>query len=208
MKATDPQIIREITVQEEDHSVHAFTRNVLTQQTRAAHRMKAASDQRASELLCKVLEDSNSSAHISHVPTSSVRVVMGSSMAISATKAISHVREQTAISPGITITENRMEVISRVRAASSHVRVAMDSHVRVDTDSHVRADTDSHVRVASSHVRVATDSSVRVAMDSHVRVAMDSHVRAAMDSSVRVATSSVAATSSAHRATILTPSTA
>ena len=55
MKATDPQIIREITVQEEDHSVHAFTRNVLTQQTRAAHRMKAASDQRASELLCKVL---------------------------------------------------------------------------------------------------------------------------------------------------------
>ena len=200
MKATDPQIIREITVQEEDHSVHAFTRNVLTQQTRAAHRMKAASDQRASELLCKVLEDSNSSAHISHVPTSSVRVVMGSSMAISATKAISHVREQTAISPGITITENRMEVISRVRAASSHVRAAMDSHVRVDTDSHVRA--------ASSHVRVATDSSVRVAMDSHVRVAMDSHVRAAMDSSVRVATSSVAATSSAHRATILTPSTA
>ena len=193
MKATDPQIIREITVQEEDHSAHAFTRNVLTQQTRAAHRMKAASDQRASELLCKVLEDSNSSAHISHVPTSSVRVVMGSSMAISATKAISHVREQTAISPGITITENRMEVISRVRAASSHVRVAMDSHVRVDTDSHVRVDTDSHVRAA---------------MDSHVRVAMDSHVRAAMDSSVRVATSSVAATSSAHRATILTPSTA
>ena len=185
MKATDPQIIREIIVQEEDHSVHAFTRNVLTQQTRAAHRMKAASDQRASELLCKVLEDSNSSAHISHVPTSSVRVVMGSSMAISATKAISHVREQTAISPGIIITENRMEVISRVRAASSHVRAAMDSHVRVDTDSHVR-----------------------VAMDSHVRVAMDSHVRAAMDSSVRVATSSVAATSSAHRATILTPSTA
>ena len=184
MKATDPQIIREIIVQEEDHSVHAFTRNVLTQQTRAAHRMKAASDQRASELLCKVLEDS-SSAHISHVPTSSVRVVMGSSMAISATKAISHVREQTAISPGITITENRMEVISRVRAASSHVRAAMDSHVRVDTDSHVRVDTDSHVRVA-----------------------MDSHVRAAMDSSVRVATSSVAATSSAHRATILTPSTA
>ena len=169
MKATDPQIIREIIVQEEDHSVHAFTRNVLTQQTRAAHRMKVASDQRASELLCKVLEDSNSSAHISHVPTSSVRVVMGSSMAISATKAISHVREQTAISPGITITENRMEVISRVRAASSHVRAAMDSHVRV---------------------------------------AMDSHVRAAMDSSVRVATSSVAATSSAHRATILTPSTA
>ena len=177
MKATDPQIIREIIVQEEDHSVHAFTRNVLTQQTRAAHRMKAASDQRASELLCKVLEDSNSSAHISHVPTSSVRVVMGSSMAISATKAISHVREQTAISPGITITENRMEVISRVRAASSHVRAAMDSHVRA-------------------------------AMDSHVRAAMDNHVRAAMDSSVRVATSSVAATSSAHRATILTPSTA
>ena len=177
MKATDPQIIREIIVQEEDHSVHAFTRNVLTQQTRAAHRMKAASDQRASELLCKVLEDSNSSAHISHVPTSSVRVVMGSSMAISATKAISHVREQTAISPGITITENRMEVISRVRAASSHVRAAMDSHVRVDTDSHVRVDTDSHVR-------------------------------AAIDSHVRVATSSVAATSSAHRATILTPSTA
>ena len=201
MKATDPQIIREITVQEEDHSVHAFTRNVLTQQTRAAHRMKAASDQRASELLCKVLEDSNSSAHISHVPTSSVRVVMGSSMVISATKAISHVREQTAISPGITITENRMEVISRVRAASSHVRVAMDSHVRVDTDSHVRVDTDSHVRAD-------TDSHVRAAMDSHVRVAMDSHVRAAMDSSVRVATSSVAATSSAHRATILTPSTA
>ena len=171
--------------------------------------MKAASDQRASELLCKVLEDSNSSAHISHVPTSSVRVVMGSSMAISATKAISHVREQTAISPGITITENRMEVISRVRAASSHVRVAMDSHVRAAMDSHVRVDTDSHVRVATdSHVRVATDSHVRAAMDSHVRVAMDSHVRAAMDSSVRVATSSVAATSSAHRATILTPSTA
>ena len=171
--------------------------------------MKAASDQRASELLCKVLEDSNSSAHISHVPTSSVRVVMGSSMAISATKAISHVREQTAISPGITITENRMEVISRVRAASSHVRAAMDSHVRVDMDSHVRVDTDSHVRVdTDSHVRVDTDSHVRAAMDSHVRVAMDSHVRAAMDSSVRVATSSVAATSSAHRATILTPSTA
>ena len=171
--------------------------------------MKAASDQRASELLCKVLEDSNSSAHISHVPTSSVRVVMGSSMAISATKAISHVREQTAISPGITITENRMEVISRVRAASSHVRVAMDSHVRVAMDSHVRVDTDSHVRVdTDSHVRVDTDSHVRAAMDSHVRVAMDSHVRAAMDSSVRVATSSVAATSSAHRATILTPSTA
>ena len=163
--------------------------------------MKAASDQRASELLCKVLEDSNSSAHISHVPTSSVRVVMGSSMAISATKAISHVREQTAISPGITITENRMEVISRVRAASSHVRVAMDSHVRVAMDSHVRVAMDSHVRVA-------TDSHVRVATDSHVRAAMDNHVRAAMDSSVRVATSSVAATSSAHRATILTPSTA
>ena len=163
--------------------------------------MKAASDQRASELLCKVLEDSNSSAHISHVPTSSVRVVMGSSMAISATKAISHAREQTAISPGITITENRMEVISRVRAASSHVRVAMDSHVRAAMDSHVRVDTDSHVRVD-------TDSHVRAAMDSHVRVAMDSHVRAAMDSSVRVATSSVEATSSAHRATILTPSTA
>ena len=163
--------------------------------------MKAASDQRASELLCKVLEDSNSSAHISHVPTSSVRVVMGSSMVISATKAISHVREQTAISPGITITENRMEVISRVRAASSHVRVDMDSHVRVAMDSHVRVDTDSHVRVD-------TDSHVRAAMDSHVRVAMDSHVRAAMDSSVRVATSSVAAISSAHRATILTPSTA
>ena len=171
--------------------------------------MKAALDQRASELLCKVLEDSNSSAHISHVPTSSVRVVMGSSMAISATKAISHVREQTAISPGITITENRMEVISRVRAASSHVRVAMDSHVRVAMDSHVRVDTDSHVRVdTDSHVRADTDSHVRAAMDSHVRVAMDSHVRAAMDSSVRVATSSVAATSSAHRATILTPSTA
>ena len=171
--------------------------------------MKAASDQRASELLCKVLEDSNSSAHISHVPTSSVRVVMGSSMAISATKAISHVREQTAISPGITITENRMEVISRVRAASSHVRAAMDSHVRVDTDSHVRVAMDSHVRVdTDSHVRVATDSHVRAAMDSHVRAAMDNHVRAAMDSSVRVATSSVAATSSAHRATILTPSTA
>ena len=178
--------------------------------------MKAASDQRASELLCKVLEDS-SSAHISHVPTSSVRVVMGSSMAISATKAISHVREQTAISPGITITENRMEVISRVRAASSHVRVAMDSHVRVAMDSHVRVamdshvrvDTDSHVRVdTDSHVRADTDSHVRAAMDSHVRVAMDSHVRVAMDSSVRVATSSVAATSSAHRATILTPSTA
>ena len=162
--------------------------------------MKAASDQRALELLCKVLEDS-SSAHISHVPTSSVRVVMGSSMAISATKAISHVREQTAISPGITITENRMEVISRVRAASSHVRGAMDSHVRAAMDSHVRVDTDSHVRVD-------TDSHVRAAMDSHVRVAMDSHVRAALDSSVRVATSSVAATSSAHRATILTPSTA
>ena len=166
MKATDPQIIREITVQEEDHSVHAFTRNVLTQQTRAAHRMKAASDQRASELLCKVLEDSNSSAHISHVPTSSVRVVMGSSMAISATKAISHVREQTAISPGITITENRMEVISRVRAASSHVRAAMDSHVRVATDSQVRVAMDSHVRAAtdSSAVRAATGSSARVAM--------------------------------------------
>ena len=163
--------------------------------------MKAASDQRASELLCKVLEDSNSSAHISHVPTSSVRVVMGSSMAISATKAISHVREQTAISPGIIITENKMEVISRVRAASSHVRVAMDSHVRAAMDSHVRVDTDSHVRVD-------TDSHVRVDTDSHVRAAMDSHVRAAMDSSVRVATSSVAATSSAHRATILTPSTA
>ena len=171
--------------------------------------MKAASDQRASELLCKVLEDSNSSAHISHVPTSSVRVVMGSSMAISATKAISHVREQTAISPGITITENRMEVISRVRAASSHVRVAMDSHVRAAMDSHVRVDTDSHVRVdTDSHVRADTDSHVRAAMDSHVRAAMDNHVRAAMDSSVRVATSSVAATSSAHRATILTPSTA
>ena len=163
--------------------------------------MKVASDQRASELLCKVLEDSNSSAHISHVPTSSVRVVMGSSMAISATKAISHVREQTAISPGITITENWMEVVSRVRAASSHVRAAMDSHVRVAMDSHVRVDTDSHVRVD-------TDSHVRAAMDSHVRAAMDNHVRAAMDSSVRVATSSVAATSSAHRATILTPSTA
>ena len=160
MKATDQQIIREIIVQEEDHSVHAFTHNALTLQTRAAHRMRAASDRRASVRLCKVQEDS--SAHISHVPTSSVRVVMGSSMAISATKAISHVREQTAISPGITITENRMEVISRVRAASSHVRVAMDSHVRA-----------------------ATDSSVRVATDS-----------------------SVAATSSAHRATILTPSTA
>ena len=171
--------------------------------------MKAASDQRASELLCKVLEDSNSSAHISHVPTSSVRVVMGSSMAISATKAISHVREQTAISPGITITENRMEVISRVRAASSHVRAAMDSHVRAAMDSHVRVDTDSHVRVdTDSHVRVDTDSHVRAAMDSHVRAAMDSSVRVAMDSSVRVATSSVAATSSAHRATILTPSTA
>ena len=163
--------------------------------------MKAASDQRASELLCKVLEDSNSSAHISHVPTSSVRVVTGSSMAISATKGIIHGREQTAISAGITITENRMEVLSRVRAASSHVRVAMDSHVRAAMDSHVRVDTDSHVRVD-------TDSHVRAAMDSHVRVAMDSHVRAAMDSSVRVATSSVAATSSAHRATILTPSTA
>ena len=171
--------------------------------------MKAASGQRASELLCKVLEDSNSSAHISHVPTSSVRVVMGSSMAISATKAISHVREQTAISPGITITENRMEVISRVRAASSHVRVAMDSHVRGAMDSHVRVAMDSHVRVdTDNHVRADTDSHVRAAMDSHVRVAMDSHVRAAMDSSVRVATSSVAATSSAHRATILTPSTA
>ena len=151
MKATDPQIIREITVQEEDHSVHAFTRNVLTQQTRAAHRMKAASDQRASELLCKVLVDSNNSDSISHVPTSSVRVAT-----------------DTAISPGITITENRMEVISRVRAASSHVRAAMDSHVRVAMDSHAKE--------AISHVRVAT--------------------------------SSVAVTSSAHRATILTPSTA
>ena len=145
------------------HTQRAYTTDKSRTQDEGGFRL------RASELLCKVLEDSNSSAHISHVPTSSVRVVMGSSMAISATKAISHVREQTAISPGITITENRMEVISRVRAASSHVRAAMDSHVRV---------------------------------------AMDSHVRAAMDSSVRVATSSVAATSSAHRATILTPSTA
>ena len=194
MKATDPQIIREITVQEEDHSVHAFTRNVLTQQTRAAHRMKAALDQRASELLCKVLEDSNSSAHISHVPTSSVRVVMGSSMAISATKAISHVREQTAISPGITTMENRTEAISHVRAATSHVVVS--SHVRVAMDSHAK-EAISHVRVATSSV-AATDSSAKEASSSV----------AATDSSVRVATSSVAVTDSAHQAMIQMPSTA
>ena len=207
MKATDQQIIREIIVQEEDHSVHAFTHNALTLQTRAAHRMKAASDRRASVRLCKVQEDS--SAHISHVPTSSVRVATDSSMAISAMMATSHVRERMAISPGITTTESRREAISHVKAATSHVRVATDSHVRADMDSHVRVATDSHVRVATdSSVRAATDSHVRVAMDSHVRAATDSSVRVATDSSVRVATSSVAATSSAHRATILTPSTA
>ena len=192
MKATDPQIIREITVQEGDHSVHAFTRNALTQQTKAAHRMKAASDQRASEPLCKVLVDSNNSDSISHVPTSSVRVATDT--AISAMRAISHVREQTAISPGITTMENRTEAISHVRAATSHVVVS--SHVRVAMDSHAK-EAISHVRVATSSV-AATDSSAKEASSSV----------AATDSSVRVATSSVAVTDNAHRAMTQMPSTA
>ena len=189
MKATDPQIIREIIVQEEDHSVHAFTRNALTQPTRAVLRMKAASDQKALVLLCKMLADSNSSARISHAPTSSVRVATDSSMAISATKAISHVRGQTAISPGITTMVNRMAAISHVRVAISHVVVS--SHARAATDSSARAVTDSSVRVV-------TDSSARVAISSV----------AATDSSVRGATSSVAVTDSAHQAMIQMPSTA
>ena len=155
MKATDPQIIREITVQEGDHSVHAFTRNALTQQTKAAHRMKAASDQRASEPLCKVLADSNNSASISHVPTSSVRVATDT--AISAMRAISHVREQTAISPGITTMENRTEAISHVRVATSSV-AATDSSAK-EASSSVAA-TDSSVRVATSSVAV-TDNAHR-----------------------------------------------
>ena len=197
MKATDPQIIREIIVQEEDHSVHAFTRNALTQPTRAVLRMKAASDQKALVLPCKVLADSNSSARISHAPTSSVRVATGSSMAISATKAISHVRGQTAISPDITTMVNRMAAISHVRVAISHVVVS--SHARAATDSSAREATDSSARAA-------TDSSVRVVTDSSARVAISSV--AATDSSVRVATSSVAVTDSAHQAMIQMPSTA